>query len=411
MLNLDDGSSATDGPLGELNPAEMAVVHLIQGGSPLSRAELARRLGYSRATITPIVAGLLRAGVLTEEGEGVSSGGRRPQMLGLNGRLGYAAGVDIGATSVSCVLADMNGQILDRHDEEADVRAGPEALLDRVAAVISHLISQQAGLDRPLLAAGIGVPGPVEYSKGVLIAPPLMPAWEGFPIREFMQRYFPSALVIIDNDVNIMALGEKKAGAGKRLDNFLFIKVGTGIGCGIICDGVVYRGSNGCAGDVGHICVDYNGPVCHCGNQGCLEYMAAGPAMARRATEVASAGGSPFLAERLVAQGYLTAVDVGHAAASGDREAGAIIRESGRMIGGVLAGLVNFYNPAAIFIGGGVSEVGHQLMASLRRATLNRANPLSTRELRIEYTSLGEDAGVLGAVCLALDSLFTVQQD
>ena len=410
MLNLEDVPAVTDGPLDELKPSEMAVVNMIQGSSPLSRTELARRLGYSRATITPIVAGLLQAGILTEKGEGTSSGGRRPQMLGLNGRLGYVAGVDIGATSVSCVLADMNGHNLARHEEVADVRVGPEALLDRVAEIISQLISQQPQPQRSLLAAGIGVPGPVEFSKGILIAPPLMPAWEGFPIREYMERYFPAALVVIDNDVNIMALGEKKAGAGKKLDNFLFIKIGTGIGCGIICDGAVYRGSNGCAGDVGHICVDYNGPVCHCGNQGCLEYMAAGPAMARRAMEAAGDGRSRFLADRLAEQGTLTAVDVGQAASTGDRVAGAIVRDSGRMIGGVLAGLVNFYNPAAIFIGGGVSDVGHQLMASLRRATLNRANPLSTRELRIEYASLGEDAGVLGAVCLALDTLFTLQQ-
>jgi glucokinase-like ROK family protein len=409
MFNSVTLSLGPDGPLSELRAAEMAVVHTIQSDSPLSRTELARRLGYSRATITPIVAGLLESGILTEKGHGSSSGGRRPQMLAINGELGYAAGIDIGATSVAYVLADLNGQPLERFEETADVRVGPEALLSHVCAVLQEMIARQPHSERPLLAAGIGVPGPVEFSTGMLIAPPLMPTWEGFPIREFMARSFPAATVVVDNDVNIMALGEQKAGAGQDIDNFFFIKIGTGIGCGIICEGSVYRGSNGCAGDVGHICVDYNGPVCHCGNQGCVEFMAAGPAIARKAMEAAAGGNSPLMAKQLAEKGTLTAVDVGEAAAAGDRAAGEIIRESGRMIGGVLAGLVNFYNPAAIFIGGGVSEIGYQLLSSIRRATLNRATPLSTRELRIEYASLGQDAGVLGALWLALDTVFALE--
>ena len=389
-----------------LEPMEAAIVAAIRRDGPLSRTDLAERLDYSRASITPIAGRLIAAGVLTEVGEGKSAGGRRPYLLDIDPSLGYVVGVDIGATSVDVALADFRGGILERCAEPADVRARPDEFLGRVAELIADLLAQRGGNAAEVVAIGIGVPGPVEFAPGVLIAPPLMPLWEGFPIKAFMERRFPAARVVVDNDVNIMAIGEQRAGAGRGLESFLSIKIGTGIGCGIISHGAVYRGADGCAGDVGHICVDYNGPVCHCGNQGCLEIMAAGPAIAAAARARAAAGESAFLAARLAERGELTAVDVGDAAAAGDRAANEIIRASGRMIGGVLATLVNFYNPQAIFIGGGVSGIGHALLSSIRQATLRRATALSTRHLRIEYSPLGADAGVIGGIWLGLENVF-----
>lgn len=200
------------------------------------------------------------------------------------------------------------------------------------------------------------------------------------------------------------------AGTGQGVDNFLFVKIGTGIGCGIISGGQIYRGSDGTAGDIGHICIDYNGPICRCGNPGCLEIMAAGPAIAQAGKDGAIAGESELLAEILAQiEGQLTAEDVGSAAANGDRLANEIIRQSGQRIGGVLAGLVNFFNPRMIYIGGGVSKIGHQLLSNIRQATLRRATALSTRQLRIEYSQLGDDAGVIGAIWLALEHVFEVE--
>ena len=392
-----------------LEPVEAAVVAAIRRNGPLSRTDLAERLDYSRASLTAIVGRMIAAGVLSEVGEGKSAGGRRPYLLDINPGLGYVVGVDIGATSVDVALADFRGSVLERAAEPADVRANPDEFLGRVAELIADLLGRCGANAAEVVAIGIGVPGPVEFAPGVLIAPPLMPLWEGFPIRAFMRRRFPAAQVVIDNDVNIMAIGEQRAGAGRGLESFLFIKIGTGIGCGIISHGAVYRGADGCAGDVGHICVDYNGPVCHCGNSGCLEIMAAGPAIAAQARARAAAGESAFLAARLADRGELTAVDVGDAAAAGDRAANEIIRASGRMIGGVLATLVNFYNPQAIFIGGGVSGIGHALLSSIRQATLRRATALSTRHLRIEYSPLGADAGVIGGIWLGLENVFAVE--
>jgi len=392
-----------------LEPLEAAVVTAIRRRGPLSRSDLSEHLDYSRASVTGIVGRMIDARILAEAGEGKSAGGRRPYLLDINPRLGYVVGVDIGATSLDIALADFRGGILERAGEAADVRGRPEAFLDRVAALIGELLDRRGAAAGEVVGIGVGVPGPVEFSSGVLIAPPLMPLWEGFPIRRYLRGYFPSARVAVDNDVNIMARGEHQAGAGRDMDNFLFIKIGTGIGCGIISHGEVYRGADGAAGDVGHICVDYNGPVCHCGNQGCLEIMTAGPAIAAEALARAESGDSPFLAARLAERGALTAIDVGDAAAAGDRAAMEIVRRSGRMVGGVLATLVNFYNPEAVFIGGGVAHIGNGLLSAVRQATLRRATALSTRHLRVEYSPLGEDAGVIGGIWLALEHVFTIK--
>ena len=392
-----------------LEPLEAAVVTAIRRQGPLSRTDLSERLDYSRASVTGIVGRMIQTGVLTEAGEGKSAGGRRPFLLDINPHLGCVAGVDIGATSVDVALADFRGNILQRASEPADVRGRPDLFLGRVADLIDELLARCGATPAGVLGIGVGVPGPVEFVPGVLIAPPLMPLWEGYPIKGFFRSRYPAARVAVDNDVNIMAKGEHQAGAGRGLDNFLFIKIGTGIGCGIISHGEVYRGADGAAGDVGHICVDYNGPVCHCGNQGCLEIMAAGPAIAAAATARAEAGESAFLSARLAERGVLTAFDVGDAAAAGDRVANEIIRRSGRMVGGVLATLVNFYNPQAVFIGGGVAGIGHGLLSAIRQATLRRATALSTRHLRVEYSQLGEDAGVIGGIWLALEHVFIVK--
>lgn len=389
---------------------EANVLAAIRKLGPLSRADLGTQLGYSRANVTAVLNHLLALDILEERELGASQGGRRPRTYGIYGGLGFVVGVDIGATSLDLALADFNGNILARLAEPADVREAPERLLGRVTELIEVMLAARNGRSEQVLAIGIGVPGPVQFDKGVLIAPPLMPAWESFPIKKFMRQRFAAANVVVDNDVNVMAIGEACAGVGKGINNFIFLKIGTGIGSGILCNGQIYRGHDGAAGDVGHICVDYNGPVCHCGNIGCLEAMAAGPAIAARGREAAESGASELLAEALAANNdIMTAQLVGDAAKAGDQAANAIVKTSGRMIGGMLASLVNFFNPQMILIGGGVSLIGIRLLAAIRQAVLRRSTALSTRHLRIEFSPLGKDAGVIGAIWLALEHVFKVE--
>ncbi len=263
-----------------------------------------------------------------------------------------------------------------------------------------------------ILGIGIGVPGPVDFARGLLVAPPLMMGWENFPIRSFFSEAFPSAFVVVDNDVNIMALGEQRAGDGAGIDHFIYVKIGTGIGAGIISNGKIHRGSDGCAGDIGHICVDKQGPVCRCGNRGCLEAMAAGPAIAEKAIQAAGSGSSPLLRKMMDANGgSLTPEDLNAACREGDEAALEIIRASGQMIGDVLAGLVNFFNPSHIFVGGGIANFGNHLLVAIRRAVLRRSLPLATTHLSINFSRASSNAGIIGAIALVLEYLFMVEDD
>lgn len=320
-------------------------------------------------------------------------------------------GIDIGATSLEIALADVNGKILKRAAEPADVRQPPEEVLSRCSAcLILEIALAEKIPPRQILGIGVGVPGPVDFAHGILVAPPLMPDWENFPIRSFLKETFPFAFVVIDNDVNIMALGEQRSGDAEDIDHFLVIKIGTGIGCGIMASRKIHRGNNGCAGDIGHICVDKNGPVCRCGNRGCLEAMAAGPAIAKKALEASLDGKSEILARMMDDNGgKLTPEDVSTACREGDEAALEIIRASGQMIGDVLAGLVNFFNPSHIFITGGISNFGNHLLIAVKRAVLRRSLPLATSNLTINFSRTGPDAGILGAVMLALEYLFVVE--
>jgi predicted NBD/HSP70 family sugar kinase len=203
--------------------------------------------------------------------------------------------------------------------------------------------------------------------------------------------------------------GEIYQGAAKGVGNLIFVKIGTGIGAGIVCEGNIYRGSSGCAGDIGHIGVDKNGPVCHCGNKGCLEAVAAGPAIVERALQAALAGKSPILLGYYEKNGnVLHAEDVGNAFREGDMVAIEVIRQSGQYIGEVLAGLVNFYNPGMIVLGGGVSNLGDLLLSSIRQAVLNRSLPLATRDLLIVFSEIRPDASVIGAITLAIDNMLSL---
>jgi predicted NBD/HSP70 family sugar kinase len=207
-------------------------------------------------------------------------------------------------------------------------------------------------------------------------------------------------------------LGEQRAGDGAGVDHFIFVKIGTGIGAGIISNGKIHRGSDGCAGDIGHICVDKEGPLCACGNKGCLEAMAAGPAITSKALEAARNGNSPILSQiREASGGLIRPEDVNAACREGDQASLDIIRDSGQMIGEVLASLVNFFNPSHIFIGGGIANFGNHLLVAIRRAVLHRSLPLATTHLSIKFSRTASNAGVIGAISLALDYLFAIEDN
>ena len=389
--------------------SEKTLVDLVRAYGEFTKADFVTYTDYSRSKITSCIDSLLNKNILVANKVTEYSGGRRSKSFGLNGSVGLLAGVDIGATSIDLQIADFSGKPLARYAEFASIKDGPIRVLGRVCSLLENMLKDNDLSPEKLNGIGIGVPGPVDFSAGTVVSPPIMPGWDHYPVIQTVQKWFPSANVVVDNDVNVMALGEMNQGAGQGISNLIFVKIGTGIGAGIIGEGKIYRGSSGCAGDIGHIAVNKSGLLCPCGNQGCLETVAAGPAIAERALKAAQVGKSAILLNRYENNGHLLrAEDVGIAAREGDALAIEVIRESGQFIGDVLASLVNFYNPEMIVIGGAVSNLGNLLLSSIRQAVLHRSLPLATRDLKIVFSKIGPDAGVIGAVNLAMDYMFSI---
>jgi len=403
----DQAPESTPAPLpDEVLDDLVAVLDEIRLGRSRSRSELASRTGLGRAIVARRVQDLLDRGLVTEGEVGPSTGGRPPRQLAFRADAGHVLVADLGATSISVALTDLAGRILGHYTEPAAIASGPEVVLGRVEELFHELQHTTHAIPGTVWGVGLGVPGPVEFASGRPISPPIMPGWDGYPIRErFTERF--AAPVWVDNDVNVLALGEWRAGIAQGHDNVVVIKIGTGIGAGIISDGRLHRGAQGSAGDVGHIqVVDDASVVCRCGNVGCLEALAGGAAIGRHGEAAALEGRSQRLLAALDEHGALSAEDVARAAAFGDPVAVELLQSAGRRVGNMLASVVNFFNPSLVLIGGGVAQSGDQLLASIRETVYRRSLPLATRELLIQRSSLGLLGGVIGTSALVVDQLF-----
>jgi glucokinase-like ROK family protein len=386
--------------------ALVAVLDEVRLGHSQSRSDLVAHTGLSRSIVAQRVAELLDRGLVVEGDPGPSTGGRPPRQLTFRADAGHVLVADLGATSIDVAVTTLDGRILGHHDEPASIADGPEVALDRVEELFGQLLATTRGLPGRIWGIGIGVPGPVEYRTGRPISPPIMPGWDGYPVRDRLANRY-DAPVWVDNDVNVLALGEWRSGIAAGSDNVVVVKVGTGIGAGIIADGRLHRGAQGSAGDVGHIQVSEDRDViCRCGNIGCLEALAGGAAIARDGEAAAREGRSLRLREALDRRGTVTAEDVARAASFGDPVAVELLQAAGRRIGAMLAGVVNFFNPSLVVIGGGVAQSGDVLLAAIREAVYARSLPLATRDLLIRRSSLGGLAGVIGASSMVVDQLF-----
>jgi glucokinase-like ROK family protein len=381
------------------------VLEAVRLGHGRSRAEIVQYTGLSRGVVAQRLSELAVGGLVVDTELSESTGGRPPRRLHFRGEAGTLLVADVGATSIDVALTDLAGTILALREEAADVADGPDAVLGRVEELFDELLGEIP--DPAPWGIGIGVPGPVEFGTGRPVSPPIMPGWNGYPVRDrFVERH--RMPVWVDNDVNIMALGEWRAGTARYHANTVFVKVGTGIGAGIISDGYLHRGARGSAGDVGHIQVtDDRSVVCRCGNVGCLEALAGGHALAREAEAAASDGRSPYLAEVAAGGERLSARDLAEGAARGDVVCQELLQRSGHLVGAMLASVVNFFNPSLIVIGGGVATAGDQLLAAVREAVYRRSLPLATRDLLILPSALGGRTGVIGAAAMVADELFS----
>ena len=383
----------------------VTVLDYVRTHGSTTRSMLVQATGLSRAVVTQRVGELLQHGLLVEGELGHSTGGRAPRILRFPAEAGHLLVADLGATSVDVALADLSGEILAHVQEPCDISTGPEEILDRVEELFVHSLVDAEQRPGSLWGIGIGVPGPVEFDSGRPVAPPIMPGWDRYAVRERFAKH--DVPLWVDNDVNIMALGERRAGIARGHDNVVFIKISTGIGAGIIMDGRLHRGAQGCAGDVGHMQVtDDPAVVCRCGNVGCLEALAGGGALARGGEAAARDGRSRFLAAVLDEKGSVEAHDVARGALHGDPTCVELLTRAGQLVGHMLASVVNFFNPSLIVIGGGVAGAGDLLLATIRETVYRRSLPLATRELVVKRSALGDLAGVVGAAAIVTDELF-----
>ena len=390
---------------GETIESLVSVLDAVRVSGATTRPEIARLTGLGRNVVTDRAGQLITAGLLTEGPLGRSTGGRAPRELRFNAAAGVILVAELGATSIEVAAADLAGSIWMARGEDADVTLGPAHILGRVAELLDELVDALPG-DAHVWGVGVGLPGPVEFETGTPISPPIMPGWDGFDVRSFFAtRYRAPAWV--DNDVNVMALGELRGGlAGGHLD-VVFVKIGTGIGAGLVSRGQLHRGAQGCAGDIGHMAVGESTVQCRCGQLGCLEALAGGFALGRDGLELARSGESPALADELAQGRDITAQAVVDAALRGDPAARGLVTESARLLGEALARVVNFFNPSLVLIGGGVASAGDLYLRQVRLAVLDRSLPLATRSLEILQSPLADRAGLRGAAFMVVDELLS----
>ena len=370
------------------------ILHLVRSGRASSRADIARHTGLSPSTVTQRVDALLGAGFLREAGEGVSHGGRRPRALEVDASSGVVAAADLGSHHATFGLFDLSGRLLASRTEETDIGSGPDSVLRWIAATAQELRDEHAAPGQELRGFGIGLPGPVDSTTGRMVSPSRMPGWNGVDVAAEL-RAITGLTVAADNDANLMALGEHDAlGGGADGDGgqLVFVKAGSSIGCGVVAFGGVYRGHHGMVGDISHVTVPGAPDVlCSCGRVGCLDAVAGGAAIVqalrRDGVEVADT------------------TDVLALARDAHPRATLMLREAGLRTGGVLATIMNFFNPQRLVLGGILGEA-EAFVAGVRSAIYSDCLPMITDQLDIAVSQAGREAGIRGAGRLVLDALF-----
>lgn len=378
-----------------------AIIDLIRfTPNGISRIELARELGLTRAAITATINDLQKAD-LVREVKGKHPNGRRPIVLEINPKRGYVVGVDIGATHITTLLANYSAQVIDEYEKSIDIMEGPEKVLDQVCDMIGVLTSRSGVSKEKIHAMGVGVPGPVVVGTGMVSDPPIMPGWNRLPIDQHLQSKM-GIPVTVSNDAELGAVGEWAYGAGRGERNLAYIKVGRGIGAGLLIDGRIYHGATGSAGEIGHITINESGPMCSCGNRGCLEAMAGGNAVAKNAIQMVKEGGRSSLSGIKPIES-ITSRNVIDEAFRGDLLSQQIMIEAGQHLGTAIAGLVNIFNPSIVIIGGNMARIGDLMLEPIRKTVQERSLPLASSNLRIATALLGRRSSGMGAVVEALN--------
>ncbi len=385
-VNRPDGSLRW---LRDHNRARVLGVLRLHG--KISQAEIARVTGLSRTTVSTLIGELKQSGLVIDGDDKApnSRGGRPSVQLVFRSPALYVAGIDFGHSHVAVALSDLGHNVLGERRCDLDVNRHAIEALVMATRMFEELVAE-VGADRGnVVAAGIGIPGPVDRARGMAGSATILPGWVGLRIAEEMRQRLGVA-VEIENDANLGALAELTWGAGRDCGSFAYIKAATGIGAGIVINGQLLRGATGTAGEIGHTTLDEAGALCYCGNRGCLETVASGPAIVQLVGRV---GGETLTLGRVV-----------DLAATGDVRCRRAISDAGREIGVAVAGLCNLINPERVIIGGVLSRTGDVLLQPLRESVRRHAVQAAAERVDVRAAVFDERAELLGSLALALQS-------
>ncbi len=386
--------------------ADSIIFNIIRNEGSINRTDLAAKTGFAKSTVSLQINKLIESGIIREIKPKESENTVRKLQIEIIPDAGYVIGVFLGVHRLSISFFNLRMDIIKEAAYDLESILDPIFINKFIIEKIDLLISEAEIRKKDLWGIGLGFPFPVDFHLGITETPPNLPLWHQYPIKLIYENHF-SCPVLLDNDVNVMALGEAYSGIAQDENDFIYVKVGNGIGCGLFMEGRVYRGAKGSAGDIGHIALDRETKLCHCGNIGCLETIAATPAIAKKGLEVAMTGDSPLLEKKLNENHKVTSKDVGEAAQMGDMFALRIIKESGKNLGSVLAKIVIFANPGMVVIGGGLTNSGNVYLSAIRKEILRRATHIATIDLQIRYTGLQDKCGPIGAGRLSIEDIFS----
>jgi glucokinase-like ROK family protein len=394
---------------GKLEQKELAILHLIHSGVNNSRLDLARQAGLSPASITAIVQRLMMKGLVVESEPTRSHLGRRPVPLEIRKDAAHLVGVDLGSFYLRIVITDINGNILDKFRTRTEMRQGRQRVLERTFQSIHQVIEHSTVSPTAIKGIGIAHSGVIDSDAGLVLSyprPGQMAEWKNVPLREIFHKEFQIPCLLEDT-VRTATTAEKCFGLGRDLNDFLYIDVGMGIGAGIFLDGKLYRGAGGRAGEFGHITVDENGPLCSCGNNGCLETVASCAAIIQAVRTAIEQGIDSKI--RDLAAGDLDKISIeliAQAAMENDSLAFRVLQKAASYIAIGLADLVNLLNPRVMIFGGALFRSVPKLLEDpLRRIIKQRSLEKSANEVQLKVSPLGSEAGALGASRLIAERL------
>ncbi|WP_374713392.1 ROK family protein [Symbiobacterium terraclitae] len=378
------------------------VLDVIRRQGPVSRAEVRRVTGLNFTTVTNAVADLIADDLVKEVGLGTSSGGRKPVLLTLNPTARYVLGCELQSAKLVIGLFDLAGNLVGRVQKPKCPRTSPDEAVARIAEGVREVLAAAGVSAEKVEGLGVAAPGPLDAESGVLLTPPNMVGWQNVPLRQLLEEV-TGLSVMLEKDGNAAAAGEVWFGAGKAVRNLILIIVDDGIGAGIVIGGQLYRGKGG-AGEIGHGTLDLDGPRCSCGNHGCLEALASGFALGRKAAELIRRGVNSQLAD--LAESGIGTEHILAAAEAGDKLAADLLDECGRMLGIAVANTVNMYNPELIVLAGRLAQRSPIVLERALQLGRARAFPVLSNQVRIVRSGLGDDFLVRGAASLILARLF-----